>query len=65
MADVYAKIQSGVVVNLQMMTPSVDTFDPTFIWVDLSTSSFYCADGTAITIGTLYDGTNFTQPSNS
>jgi hypothetical protein len=61
MPSTYAKIQSGAVVNIQMMV-STDVFDPAFVWVNLTATSLYCADGTAIQIGTLYDGTNFTQP---
>jgi hypothetical protein len=61
MADVYAKIGNGAVVNVQV-AEFTDYFDPAFTWVDLTATSAYCSDGTAIVIGTLYDGSNFTQP---
>jgi hypothetical protein len=57
----YAKIQNGIVVNVQIAA-GTDYFDPNFAWVDLTSTSLYCGDGTAIVIGTLYDGSNFTQP---
>ncbi len=59
MPDTYAKIKNGVVVNTQMIGPG-DLLDPSDVWVNIS--GLACIDGSPIQIGTLYDGTNFTQP---
>ena len=52
----YAKIDQGVVINLQLCKPT-DYFDPAYVWVDLT--NLYCQDGSPIQIGCTYDGTNF------
>jgi len=57
MNDTYAKIQSGVVVNTQVINPAVDYMDQAFTWVDIA--GLLCADGSVIQIGCTYDGTNF------
>lgn len=59
MADVYAKIQNGVVINTQM-AESTDYFDPSYTWVIVT--SVVCTDGTPVQIGCTYDGTNFNPP---
>lgn len=55
MADLYAKISSGVVVNTQICE-STDVFNPSFIWVDLT--SINPQPG----IGWTYNGTTFIAP---
>ena len=55
MADLYAKISSGIVVNTQMCE-STDVFDPSFTWIDIS--SVTPQPG----IGWTYNGTTFTAP---
>jgi hypothetical protein len=57
----YAKIQNGVVVNIQMIGQG-DFLDPTFTWVDVDAVT--AVDGSWVGIGYTYDGTNFT-PSGS
>lgn len=71
MPAVYTKIDmttpgsgTGTVVNLQLCN-STDAFDPNFTWIDITTNSLYCADGSAIVIGTLYNGTTFLQPTSN
>jgi len=61
MSYTYAKILNGVVVNMQICQPT-DYFDPSFVWVQITTQ--VCTDGiTPPQIGCTYDGTNFTAPS--
>ena len=55
---IYAKISSGTVVNTQMDL-STDFFDPTYTWVDVTSST--CSDGTAVQIGSTYSGGVFTS----
>ncbi len=59
MLNVYAKIQSGTVINMQMCQ-STDYFDPQYTWVIITTQ--LCEDGSPIQIGCIYDGTNFNPP---
>jgi hypothetical protein len=56
----WCKIQNGVVMNTVVASDS-DFKDPAYIWV--KPSSLYGSDGNPITIGSLYDGANFTTPS--
>ena len=56
MADLYAKIQNGTVVNVQL-DMSTDAFDPSFTWVDVTSVS------PQPQIGWTYNGTTFTNPS--
>jgi hypothetical protein len=55
----WAVIQNGVVTNT-VYASNNDYKDPAYIWVELI--NLYGADGNPITIGSLYDGTNFTTP---
>jgi len=58
---IYAKIQSGVVVNTQVCAAS-DPMDPAYIWVDVTSLQ---APGTAVGPEYTYDGTTFTAPVSS
>lgn len=66
MPSIYAKIQNGVVINMQMME-TTDTFDPTYTWIAIiitnQVPSPICTDGSQVQIGCTYDGTNFTSVS--
>jgi hypothetical protein len=54
---IYAKIQNGIVINMQIASSS-DYFDPTYVWVDVD--SIQCIeDGSPVQINCTYDGTNF------
>lgn len=55
----WAMIQNGVVINTVMASDS-DYKYPPYTWVKLT--NLYGSDGNPITIGSLYDGTNFTTP---
>jgi hypothetical protein len=60
MTNVYAKIQNGSVINMQV-AQLTDYFDPAFTWVQITTQT--CTDGSPVQIGCTYDGSNFTAPS--
>ena len=59
MASVYAKIENGTVVNMQM-AESTDVFDTAFTWIQITTQT--CTNGSPVQIGCTYDGTNFILP---
>jgi hypothetical protein len=60
MNNVYAKIQNGMVINMQIAA-SNDYFDPAFTWVVVTTQ--VCTDGSPLQIGcTTTDNVNFTSP---
>jgi hypothetical protein len=59
--DTYAKIQSGVVVNTQVINPTIDYLDPAYTWVDIN--GLTCTDGSPIQIGCGYNGTVFSPSS--
>lgn len=63
MADTYAKIDAGTVVNIQMAETD-DYFDPAFTWILMTITngdmSPTCSDGSPVEIGCTYDGTTFT-----
>jgi hypothetical protein len=60
MINVYAKIENGIVVNMQV-AQSTDVFDPSFTWIVITTQT--CIDGSPIQIGcTTTDNINFTPP---
>jgi hypothetical protein len=63
MNNIYAKIQNGNVVNMQV-AQSTDYFDPTFTWVQITTQ--VCTDNSPVQIGcTTTDNVNFTPPAGS
>jgi hypothetical protein len=68
MPNIYAKIQGGVVVNMQMML-TTDVFDPAYTWVMVTVTNYVasptCTDGSPVQTGSTYDGTNFTAATGS
>lgn len=56
MVSTYAKIDSGNVVQKQMLDPDVDTMDTNYTWVDVGSLS------PQPDIGWSYDGSKFTPP---
>jgi hypothetical protein len=61
MINTYAKIQNGIVVNMQLAQAS-DYFDPSFTWVIITTQ--VCSDGSPVQIGcATTDNVNFTPQS--
>ena len=53
---IYAKIQNGIVLNMQVCS-TTDYFDSNFTWVLITTQ--VCTDGSPVQINCTYDGTNF------
>lgn len=56
----WAIISNGQILNIVIANDS-DYKNPIYTWVKLI--NLYGSDGNPITIGSLYDGSNFTTPS--